>query len=354
MKRPDVRLLSSAFIFLALMSNVPILLAQESPHGNLETACGDCHGTSSWKELASPMKFSHGATRFALKGLHAGLDCKKCHGNLKFSGTSSQCIDCHKDIHRGELGASCDRCHTPATWLVPDMAQRHNFTKFPLLGAHVTAPCGSCHVNQQKNEYIGVTTDCYGCHRAQYDATTAPPHRVAGFPTECTQCHAATAVSWGSGFNHAQTAFPLTGAHAAVPCSQCHQGGKFRGTSLQCVSCHQSDASRVSSPKHVPPSFSNDCSACHSTTAWKPSSFNHGATRFTLTGAHVTTTCSSCHINGMYVGTAMACFSCHQQQFNTAVNPSHVASGFPTDCQACHATAPGDRRHLIIPRRNSL
>ncbi len=334
-----VRLSVAASLCMVLLYNTPILMGQESPHGKLELACENCHVTSSWKMLASPMKFNHDATRFSLKGLHVGLDCRKCHSSLKFKGTSSQCVDCHKDVHRGELSATCDRCHSPASWLVPDMAQRHNRTKFPLLGAHMTAPCEACHVNQQKNEYVGLTTDCYGCHRADYDATTAPPHRSSGFSTDCVQCHAATAVSWGGGFNHAQTSFPLTGAHVAVPCSQCHQGGRFQGTSMQCVSCHQADANNAMNPKHVPPSFSTECNSCHSTTAWKPSNFDHSKTQFPLTGAHPAVPCSQCHKNGVYLGTPTQCSSCHLQQYNAVLSPKHTQPSFSLDCTVCHTTA---------------
>ncbi len=124
-----VRLSLVASFFLVVLCP-SILWSQESPHGKLKIACENCHATESWKELASPMKFNHDETRFGLKGVHVGLDCRKCHSNLKFKGTSTQCVDCHKDVHRGELTASCERCHTPSTWLVPDMAQRHNRTKF--------------------------------------------------------------------------------------------------------------------------------------------------------------------------------------------------------------------------------
>ena len=338
--KEGVRLSLVASFFLVVLCP-SILSSQESPHGKLKIPSENCHATESWKKLASPMKFNHDETRFGLRGVHVGLDCRKCHSNLKFNGTSTQCVDCHKDVHRGELTASCERCHTPSTWLVPDMAQRHNRTKFPLLGAHMTAPCEACHVNQQKNEYLGVTTECYGCHRAQYDATTAPPHRSSGFSTNCTQCHPATAVSWGSGFNHAQTAFPLTGAHAATPCTRCHAGGRFQGTPLQCVSCHQADATGARSPAHTPPTFSAECNACHSTVAWKPSAFDHTRTQFPLTGAHPAVPCSQCHVNGIYQGTSTQCSSCHTQQYNAVLSPKHTQPSFSLDCIVCHTTVAG-------------
>ncbi len=35
----------------------------------------------------------------------------------------------------------------------------------------------------------GTPRDCYPCHQAQYDRTTNPNHRAAGFPTTCETCH---------------------------------------------------------------------------------------------------------------------------------------------------------------------
>lgn len=337
-KNALISVFASSLVLVVAFCSQPILHAQQSPHGDMKIACGDCHLTTSWKELANPMKFNHDGTRFALKGQHDGLACSKCHKDLKFTGTSPQCISCHRDVHRGELGALCERCHAPSTWLVPDMAQRHNGTKFPLQGAHMTTPCVACHINQQKNEYVGVPTECFGCHRVDYDATTAPPHLLSGFSTECTQCHAVTAMIWGSGFNHAQTAFPLTGAHAATPCIQCHAGAKFRGTPLQCVFCHQADAAKVVSPRHLPPAFSSECNDCHSTTAWKPSSFDHSKTQFPLTGAHPAVPCNQCHVNGVYRGTPMQCSGCHMPQYSAVLNPKHTQPSFSLDCTVCHTT----------------
>ena len=56
-------------------------------------------------------------------------------------------------------------------------------------------------------------------------------------------------------FDHLQTGFPLTGAHARVRCEECHAGGVFEGTSTQCEACHLGAASVGVSqkpPDHVP------------------------------------------------------------------------------------------------------
>jgi predicted CXXCH cytochrome family protein len=76
---------------------------------------------------------------------------------------------------------------------------------------------------------------------------------------------------------------------------------------------------------------------CHSTTAWTPAQFNHGVTSFPLTGAHRTATCAACHAGG-YTGTPADCYACHQTDYTGAVDPNHVASGYPTLCATCHST----------------
>ena len=312
---------------------------QTSPHGPMSVACEDCHSATSWKEMAVPMKFDHGRTRFPLIAQHALVACRECHRELKFAQTKKRCAECHDDIHRGELGMSCDRCHTPGSWLIPDMVQRHTQTRFTLVGRHQTAPCQACHINQQKYEYVNVPIDCFSCHRVQYEATLVPSHRAAGFGTDCETCHLISAARWGGSFSHAQTAFPLTGAHLAQPCAQCHVGNKFRGTPAQCVACHQQQYTASKNPNHVAAGFPSDCVACHSTTAWQPAAFDHNVAAFKLTGAHASVPCAKCHTGGSYQATPTQCGSCHLQRFTATTNPNHVTGGFSTDCASCHTTS---------------
>ena len=324
--------------------------AQDSPHGKLPFACEDCHIADSWKQMPVPAKFDHRKTKFALAGQHSQVQCMDCHTSLtfKFRKAASRCMDCHEDVHRGELGAACDRCHSPKSWLVPDMIQKHASTRFSLVGVHATVPCQQCHVNQQQNEFVGLRTDCFGCH--QQDLATAngvtPSH--AGFGTDCQSCHAVNATNWGimgagfgGNFDHAKTGFPLAGAHAALACARCHPGNVFRAASTQCVSCHSTDFATATAPPHT--GFPNDCTTCHSMTAWQPATFNHTAnTTFPLTGAHSSAaiTCQQCHVNNVYKGLSTACYWCHQQDFTNALTPvKHT--GFVTDCSTCHTTNPG-------------
>jgi hypothetical protein len=333
-----------AVLLVAARGNVS---AQDSPHGKLSFACEDCHIADSWKQMPVPAKFDHKKTGFMLKGQHDQVQCMDCHTSLtfKFTKSSSRCADCHEDVHHGELGPTCDRCHSPKSWLVPDMIQRHSSTRFSLVGIHSTVPCQECHTNEQKNEFTGLRTDCFGCHQADYNATQAPNHRQAGLGTDCQSCHAVNAVNWGvsgvsfgGSFDHAKTGFPLLGAHAATACVQCHAGNRFLPISTTCTSCHATDFANAAAPPHT--GFSTDCATCHTMTAWQPATFNHTNTPFPLTGGHVSVTCQQCHVNNVFAGLTTTCYNCHQQQFTSATTPV-AHTGFPTDCTGCHTTNPG-------------
>ena len=311
--------------------------AQDSPHGKISFACEECHSADSWNVMPVPARFDHRKTGFALKGAHAQAKCTDCHTSLtfRFRKSSTRCADCHDDVHRGELGATCDRCHAPQSWLVPDMVHRHASTRFSLVGAHATVPCQQCHTSQQKNEYVGLRTDCYGCHASDFDGAQSPNHRQAGFGTDCQSCHAVNAMSWGGTFDHSRTGFPLIGAHATIACAQCHTGNVFRATATQCISCHGQQFATAKAPPHT--GFATDCTTCHTMSSWQPATFNHSKTLFPLTGGHVAVSCQQCHTNNVFAGLSTGCYSCHQQQFTTANAPPHT--GFATDCTTCHTTA---------------
>ncbi|KAA6456497.1 hypothetical protein DYQ86_25530 [Acidobacteria bacterium AB60] len=306
--------------------------------------CDSCHSTTAW----IPSTFNHNTTSFPLTGFHATMPCAQCHtAQDNYKGTlPTTCYGCHQSDFTGAANpphkgfpTDCTQCHNTSSWTTSTF--NHNNTSFPLTGAHVTVPCASCHTN---NNYSGtLPTTCYGCHQADFTGTTNPGHVAAGFPTDCTQCH--STASWTtSTFNHNNTSFPLTGAHTTLQCNQCHTtAGSYNGSlPTSCIGCHQTDYNSTNNPPHAsnPSAFPTTCTNCHTTTSWTTSTFNHNATTFPLTGAHVTVACASCHTNNNYSGTLpTACYGCHQADFTGTTNPAHVAAGFPTDCTQCHSTA---------------
>ncbi len=325
--------LSVSSVFLVVFS----LQAQTSPHGDIKIPCESCHTTDSWT-MRPDAKFNHDQTGFVLQGQHRTVPCVSCHEGLKFETASERCTSCHTDVHKAELGSNCTRCHSNQSWKISDMIQRHQFTRFPLVGKHATLNCQDCHTNATNLQYIGTPITCIGCHRSDYAAAVNPNHVSAGFSVHCSDCHSVSALSWLASFNHDLTQFPLTGAHKAVPCQQCHGSGNYRSTPTDCYSCHQAQFVSTTSPNHVSGGFVTTCQLCHSTTAWQPATFDHNSTKFPLTGAHVTTPCQSCHTNNNYQLSYSGCYSCHTADYAGTTNPVHSSAGFPTTCETCHTT----------------
>lgn len=302
------------------------------------TNCSLCHSTNGW----TPSTFDHSTTKFPLTGAHITVACTQCHTNNNYTTLPTTCYGCHQADYNSTnnpahaaagFPTDCTLCHNTASWTSATF--NHNNTAFPLTGAHITVPCAQCHTN---NNYTTLPTNCYGCHQADFTGTTNPAHVAAGFPTDCTLCHS-TSTWTSSSFNHSAV-FPLTGAHATVPCAQCHTNNNYTTLPTNCYGCHQSDWNGTNNPSHTAAAFPTTCDTCHTTSNWTNVNFNHAVyANYPLTGVHATLTCVQCHTNNNYTSTPTACYSCHQADFNGATNPNHVASGFPTDCSICHTTS---------------
>jgi hypothetical protein len=302
--------------------------AQAPPHQQFSTNCGDCHQETAWK----PARFDHNQTGFQLLGAHRTADCVECHRE-GFAGTPIDCFACHEadftgavDPPHDELSTNCRDCHQETAWQPARFD--HNQTAFPLRGAHRTVDCVACH----RTGYAGTPTDCFACHESDYRGAKDPDH--SGFPTSCESCHGETAWQPAS-FDHAQTSFPLRGAHRAVACIDCHRSG-YAGTPTDCYSCHAPDYQGAKDPDHA--GFPRTCQDCHSQSAWRPADFDHNKTAFPLTGAHRTADCQDCHQQG-YAGTPTRCVDCHRSEYDNTNDPNHQAAGFPTSCQNCHNTS---------------
>jgi NMD protein affecting ribosome stability and mRNA decay len=207
------------------------------------TDCTVCHTTTAWTGAV----FNHSTTGFPLTGFHATVACASCHINNNYSLTVTTCVSCHLKNYQATTSPNhaqvgfpqqCELCHTTTVWQPSTF--NHNTTAFPLTGFHTTVACASCHVN---NNFTTLPTDCYGCHKADYTATTNPNHAAAGFPTTCATCH--TTTSWlGATFNH--TWFSLNHGGANGVCATCHTNSSDY-TVFVCTSCH---TKAQTDPKH--------------------------------------------------------------------------------------------------------
>jgi hypothetical protein len=311
------------------------------------TTCQNCHDTVAWTNG----KFDHSTTGFALTGTHATTPCAQCHVNNNYNLTSANtaCVSCHQNDYNNAVSpinhvqlafpTTCQNCHDTVAWTNGKFD--HSTTGFALTGAHASTACAQCHVNNNYN-LTSANTACVSCHQNDYNTAVSPVNHVQlGFPTTCQNCH--DTVAWTNGrFDHSTTGWALTGTHATTPCAQCHVNNNYSLTSANtvCVSCHLNNYNTAVSPvNHVQAGLPTTCETCHDTVVWSNGKFNHATTGWALTGTHLTTPCTQCHVNNNYKLTNTACVTCHQTDYNNAVSPvNHIAAGFPTTCDSCHGT----------------
>ncbi len=222
--------------------------------GKLVRDCADCHDVAGF----APSTFDiddHNRSEFPLEGAHMATPCIACHlpdppgGNeWRFNGLGTRCIDCHDDVHAGQLDPrwypqqDCQQCHSPESW-VSAIRFDHGQTDFALEGAHARAACSACHTRDETTPYgrfKDLDTDCVACHENVHGRQ----FEQRGV-TDCQRCHDFEAWRLPD-FDHSRTKFPLEGKHAEVACEACHKEKYIDGAlrveykipSFQCIDCH--------------------------------------------------------------------------------------------------------------------
>ena len=336
-----MRKLSLVTLTVLALVSVSTKVMSDSPHGKgFNLNCDLCHSSTSWKLDKTIYAFNHNTTVFPLNGQHQEVNCRACHPTLVFSDAKTACVDCHTDMHNQTVGPDCGRCHTAKSWIVENITEIHQRSRFPLLGAHRTADCSGCHKSASLLRFEPLGVQCYDCHQASYMGATNPNHVQGGFSKDCIQCHSINSISWNS-TNVDHSFFPLTQGHA-INCTSCHTNGSFSGLSRDCDRCHQANYAATTNPNHQAAHFPTTCADCHTTIpGWKPATFTIHNTYYPLTGAHTTVNCDLCHIGGIYPNTPNTCVGCHQANYSSSTNPNHQAANIPTTCVDCHTTVPG-------------
>jgi len=331
------------------------------PHrGEFKKRCDSCHTTSGWKTMLQGFDFDHSKTKYPLLGKHAQVACSACHfkDNFKKEIPFATCKDCHMpDPHKGQFDArpkkdECAECHSVDGWK-PSLfgMKEHDTSHYPLKGKHAQVECAKCHVPAGKDTIYKVKfAACADCHNDPHDKQFA----VAPYKNRCEDCH--TVQDWQRTTftitKHNTSRFPLQGAHAAVPCSDCHKpglGGRadnvlpFHFEDRSCTACHR-DPHNGEYDKQMARKRANGtpfgCEACHNVNSWVDvTGFDHSKTKFALLGAHRTVACADCHkpstnSESRFKGTPTFCEACHQDahddQFLAKDNHSH--------CADCHNT----------------
>lgn len=313
----------------------------------------------------SPQAMDHARTGFPLTGGHAHIACNKCHNaeniptsaragimmkdlNRTFLGLTRDCVSCHTDEHRGQVGQDCGRCHTADAWK-PASKFNHANTKYPLTGAHETVACAKCHVSipdaKPYVKYTGLSFEkCTGCH--------ADPHK-GSFTAPCESCHNTT--SWTSvaqleGFDHSKTDYPLVGRHRTVACSDCHTHGDFKApvAHAQCVDCHTPDPHKGQFQSRA---SKGECAECHTLDGWKPSLFGvkeHATSAYPLLGKHAEVECSKCHIpagsDTVFKVKFGQCTDCHKD----AHDGQFAKAPYENRCETCHTVMDFHRTRFTV------
>lgn len=338
-----MRKLSS--LVLSLVFSIS-LFSQSSPHGaDFKTNCMDCHNTTGWKLDIKTLVFNHSTTKFPLIGQHQAVNCLLCHKSLEFARAGRECVSCHTDMHNQTLGTDCGRCHTPNSWVVNNITEMHQRSRFPLVGAHVAADCFTCHKNASSSllNFAPLGINCIDCHQKDFDATTNPKHTLPVY-ANCVDCHKITAITWaGAGINHDK--FPLTGGHNISNCQKCHLSPNYADASPVCVSCHQDKYNATTNPNHVASGFSTGCIDCHTTEpGWKPATYAEHELKFPIySGKHrkdaVWTNCIECHNNPASYA-VFTCIDCHDH-YQPKMDAGHgEVQGYAYNSPACFACHP--------------
>ena len=259
--------------------------------------------------------------------------CGDCHTDM--IGAMSKVAKTHTEMKRQDSNVPCADCHpehrgadAPLTIISATVEFPHEALGYPLSGHQLKITqeafvCEDCHAPDY-GPYD--QADCVECHRGLDGAFTQA--HVLSWGEDCLACHDGV-DTYNKHFDHGTVPFELTGLHVNVDCYTCHLDARslvdLKDAPRDCYSCH-----READPHEA--SLGTDCTECHSTEGWLPSSFDHSTmTKFTLTGKHIDLTCEKCHADKQFADTPMECMECHAE--------ADVHEGKnSTDCAACHKT----------------
>ena len=284
--------------------------------------CARCHGEHygadadilGWKGVGGREGFDHASVKFPLTGKHAAYqDCLLCHTRAtgatrdSYVKGSKTCGSCHSDIHEGQLGRDCLRCHSTQQWKLTGFDHGKQ-TAFPLLGKHQAVAdrgnCTGCHVAKDwPRQLKPVPTSCgaASCHKRD------DKHRGSK-GNDCAGCHDATGfeVARKAQSGHDLTPQRFGGAHDRLPCRTCHEGNqKLTGQGDMCITCHQKDDIHHNT-------LGPRCADCHTQQTFASARFRHDTVGCTLRGVHRALPCVDCHKGGNYTGLSPFCISCHR------------------------------------------
>ncbi|MEY4763473.1 MAG: hypothetical protein RI907_146, partial [Pseudomonadota bacterium] len=290
-------------------------------HVVTRAACDSCHTTARW-DGAKP---DH-------SGFNSSTNCASCHNGATASGKSgshipvtANCFSCHattswkpsKWAHANgiQVKGTCATCHTGS--YPPADGKSTNHIPYAALAGVNVSNCDSCHRSGTYSSWadgkfhsnITVTRQCETCHLGSSFGLTARPNDTqhAGVTGNCEGCHTAGST-WTPSASAIFNGKPdHSGFNSATACSNCHNGIKAGGKSVN----------------HIPVADSVKCGSCHNVSGWTPTTWNHS--QVTVKGS-----CTTCH-TGAYPPAG--------GKPSDHIPYSNVSASAGANCDKCHTSA---------------
>ncbi len=237
--------------------------------GEFGLACDACHRPATFKAAG----FAHPRMPEFFGGRHQGVTCVKCHvrpsGQPAAAGVRStprrsraaaaarlrprlRAPSCHNDVHLGQVGTTCERCHTvEAERFAPARFSHDAASPFVLTGKHTTSavrevpPEGNGRLPRRRRRTAArlhpVQTDCAACHKDPHLGQVDPgcsrchtPRRVRGRLPSRTPASSTCSASATTGPSLAPGATSARrGSSPPAPAPRC--GSQVART---CLGCH--------------------------------------------------------------------------------------------------------------------
>lgn len=235
---------------------------KDQHRGEFGPLCDACHQPTTTFKVPG---FVHPRSPDFFAGRHAGVACVRCHvrtsgappaeaasagGVVRAARPSTTCSTCHADVHLGQVGTECQRCHAVDGARFAATRFSHEAGGFPLSGKHQTAACAKCHPSETAVFPAGpgtarrlspVSRECASCHK--------DPH-LGQVTAACATCHSPATFKVPAYPHRGQEMTFRIARHDRLPCQSCHKivTGRFPagyGTTLRfkvgrtCLDCHQ-------------------------------------------------------------------------------------------------------------------
>ena len=256
----------------------------------LEWECSTCHRTEGW----TPVRISRRSTTARRASRWSAPTPPRpagaCHVSLDFRGADRNCVACHKDVHQGELGMDCSRCHTPRAasstarrWCArtgrrgspsPARTYQRGLRVVP----RPDRP-GPPHLREPVRRLRAVPPRELTRPRRTRTTRRRFPDRLQPVPFDRDLAPGSVQPR-----EHGLPAHRR--APSRSPACRATATASTRARTRRACRCHQKDYAGATDPNHVTAAFPTDCAQCHTTNGWTGATFDHSTTTFPLTGAH--------------------------------------------------------------------